>query len=403
MKLHLPLFGKKKKEEFPEEFLAIDLGGKLLKAFLFKVEPACAESPLCGTVRLLAAKKEPRTDNAANDLREIIGELKSDFPDLPKTAVVGVSGPYASGFTTVVRSARVKDVNALVDQARALALRQAETEMQQSLGDPRLSLLELEAEVLETKEAEKMEVFLFTSFGERDYLKEAEALLRRAKLTLWGFSFLPFNLVDALSDENLNALIVDVGGAKTEISLVFGGELMDTKSFWWDFAQSSANPTLFLDLWLNATSDALGEFKEVKIFPRRILLTGGGASFPDLIERVGDFPWGRDHPFEAAPEAGIISKNVLEGVHAEGTGLDLPEDILPLALGRVALRVREEEEDREPEGGESKDLTIEEPVSAEVPEDGSEGGEPEVGESEVAEPGEQEEQEDGEDVMSNES
>jgi len=334
IKISLPF--TKKKEEFPAELLTLDLGGKLLKAFLFKVEED-------GSVRLLAARKEPRGEEAPEKVLEgLITDLRSDFPDLPKTAVIGVSGPRTSGFTTVVRSSRVKDVDALVDQARSLALQQAEKEMQQSLGDPKLSLLELEAEVLETKEAEMMEVFLFTSFGERNYLKNAEALLRRTGLSVWGFSSLPFNLVDALSDENLNALIVDAGGTKTEISLVFGGELMDSKSFWWDFSQSSANPTLFLDLWLNAVSDVLGTFKEIKTFPSRVLLTGGGASFPDLVERVGDFPWGREQPFESVPEVEVISKGMLGDIHAEGTGLDLPEDILPLALGKVAMRVREE-------------------------------------------------------------
>lgn len=344
-KLSLPF---KKKEVFPEEFLALDLGGKLLKVFFFKSEG--------DYVRLLGARKAPRGEDleestsasaplsgAGAALKEIVEDLKSDFPDLPKTAVVGVSGPFTSAFTTVVRSSLAKSADEIVGQAREAALRQAERELRQSLGNPKLSLVELEAEVLEVKEAEKLELYLFTSFGEKTYLRELEELVRRAGLSLWGFSSLPFNLIGALSHEGeLNALVFDIGGEKTEVSLAFGGELMDTKSFWWDFSQSKTNPTLFLDLWLNAISDTLGAFEEVETFPSQIFLVGGGAAFPDLAERVRDFPWGREHPFDSVPEVEIVSKEKLSGIQAEGTGLDLPEDILPLSLGRVALRVREE-------------------------------------------------------------
>ncbi len=334
IKLRLP-FGKKE-EEFPSVFCALDLGEKLFKVFVFKVEE--------DLVRLLGARKAPRGEEQPGQvLKEIIEDLKSDLPDLPKPAVVGVSGPLTSAFTTVVRSSLAKGEEEIVKQARGMALKQAEKELRSALGDPKLSLIELEAEVLEAKEAEKMELYLFTSFGEKNYLRELEGMVRQAGLSLWGFSSLPFNLVGALSGgEELNALILDIGGEKTEVSLVFGGELMDTRSFWWDFGQSKKNPTLFLDLWLNSVSDTLGTFEEVKTFPSQILLVGGGVSFPDLVERVRDFPWGRDRPFDSPPEVSVISKDRLAGIHAEGTGLDVPEDILPLSLGQVALRVKEE-------------------------------------------------------------
>lgn len=299
-----------------------------------------------------------------------MGDLKADFPHLPKEAIVGVSGPFTSALTTVVRSSLMKNTDKFLQQAREAALGKAERGLRQSLGDPKLTLIELEAEILEIKELEKMELYLFASFGEKAHLRSLEQLVRQAKLSLWGFSSLPFNLVSSLSEggEDLNALIVDIGAKKTEISIAFGGELMDAKSFWWEFPRegsSKANPALFLELWLSAVSDALGAFEEVETFPSQILLAGGGASFPDLLEQASDFPWGRDHPFDSLPKVEVISKKSLSGIHAEGTGLDLPEDILPLSLGRVALRVREEESSA---GGEEED---EEPSQAE-PSEGKE-------------------------------
>jgi len=331
----------KKEESFSEEFLALDLGGKLLKAFLFKVEK--------DYVRLLGMRKAPRGDDPPAAFREIVEDLRSNFPDLPKMAVVGTSGPFTNAFTTVVRSSLSKRADEIAVQARELALGQAERELRRSLGDPKLSLSELEAEILEVKELERLELYLFTSFGERGYLQELESLVRQGGLSLLGFSSLPFNLVSALSgEEDLNALIVDVGGEKTEISLAFGGELMETKSFWWAFPpEVRDNPASFLDLWVDAVSDALVEFVGAKTFPSRILLTGGGASIPELVERVSNFPWGRDHPFDAVPEVSVPGKDELAGIYAEGLGLDHPEDILPLSLGRVVLRMKEGSEDSE--------------------------------------------------------
>jgi hypothetical protein len=345
IKLSLPFKGK---ESFPKQFFALDPGGKFLKIVLFQTEG--------DYVRLLGMKKLPQGDDPANTLSEMIEDLRNDVPDLPKATVVGVSGPMTTAFTTVARSSLSAGTDEIVAQVRETALKQAEEELRRSLGDPKLSLVELEAEILEVKESEKLELYLFTSFGEKYYLRELEGLVRQAGLSLWGFSSLPFNVVDALSSEgSFNALIVDVGGEKTEISLAFGGELMDVRSFWWDFPpREGANTALFLDLWVRAVSDVLSTFTEVKSFPSRIFLTGGGAAIPELVEQVSRFPWGSEHPFSVTPEVAVIGKDDLAGIQAEGVGFDQPDNIPPLSLGRVALRVKEEPEDAEDEEAEKE-------------------------------------------------
>ncbi|GMR19202.1 MAG: hypothetical protein BMS9Abin34_333 [Patescibacteria group bacterium] len=318
IKLKLPSLGKR--EEFPDQFFVLDLGGKVLKAFVLNY----AE----GMVARLGARKIPRADRPEDDmgnLKEAVGELKSDFPDAAPVSVVGASGPRTLAFTTVVRSSTSRDVEELTSHARETALRSAQEELRSDFGDPKLGVSELEAEILEVKEADKMEVYLFTSFADRSYLSEQAELVKRAGLSLWGFSSLPFNLVSELSKTSeLNALIFDIGGAKTEISVVFGGQLMETKSFFWNFSENG-NPTAFLDLWLDAVSATLLDFSEVKVFPAKMFLTGGGSSFPGLLEVVSSYPWSRDHPFEVAPDV-----------------VALEEDRLPLSLGQVALRVKGE-------------------------------------------------------------
>jgi len=324
MKLSLPFF--KKKEEFPDQFFALDLGGKILKVFVLQSVNGVV-SPL-GSRRITRA--ESLEEDSAN-LKQAVEELRGDFPDVASTAVVGVSGPYSLAFTTVVRSSTSKDVGELVSHARDMALRSAEEELRENLGEPRLKVSGLEAEILEVREVDKLEVFLFTSFAAEPYLSEQAQMLKRAGLSLWGFSSLPFNLVNELSKshsseegEELNALIFDVGGTKTEVSLAFGGQLMDAKSFWWEFKENG-NPAAFLDFWLEAVSAALSEFEGVETFPAKIYLTGGAASFPGLLEVVASYPWSRDHHFEVAPEI-----------------VPLEEDRLPISLGQVALRVKKE-------------------------------------------------------------
>lgn len=319
IKLKLP--SRKKKEGFPEQFFALDLGGKVLKVFVLDF----AED----LVHPLGSRKFPRSENPTADLKQAVTELKNDFPEASDTAVVGVSGPYTLAFSTVVRSSLSKDVDELVSHARKEASDSAREELRQRFGEPKLSVDDLETAILEVKEADKLEVYLFTSFAAAPYLSEQAELVKRAGLSLWGFSSLPFNLVSELSrspdgGEDLNALVFDLGGTKTEVSLVFGGQLVGTKSFFWEFSGNS-NPAVFLDLWLEAVSATLSAFEGVEVFPAKIYLAGGAAAFPGLLEVVNSYPWSRDHPFEVAPE--VVS---------------LEENRLPLSLGQVALRIREE-------------------------------------------------------------
>ncbi len=318
VKLKLPSFEKRK--EFPDQFFALDLGGKVIKAFVFN----CGED----TVAPLGSRKIPRGENLEKDLKEAVTELKNDFPDAEPIAVVGVSGPHTLAFTTVVRSSTSRDVEELVSHARETALHSAQEELREGLGDPKLKVSEIEAEILEVKEADKLEVYLLTSFATAPYLAEQARLVKNAGLSLWGFSSLPFNLVSELSQTgDLNALVLDIGGSKTEISLVFGGQLMETKSFFWDFGKNG-NPTAFLDLWLEAISISLSAFEGVEVFPSKIYLGGGASSFPSLLEVVSSYPWSRDHSLEVAPEV-----------------IPLEEDQLPLSLKQVALRMKEEVKD----------------------------------------------------------
>ncbi|OGC62405.1 hypothetical protein A2890_01365 [candidate division WWE3 bacterium RIFCSPLOWO2_01_FULL_53_14] len=328
MKFSLP-FGKK--ESFPEQFFALDLGGRNLKVFVL--------NRANGNIVVLGSRKLERVGVPADDsahLKEAVDHLRQDYPDAEPLAVVGVSGPPSLAFTTVVRSSTSRDVQDLVSHARQEAQHSAEEELQISLGEPRLKVSEVEAEILEVKEADKLEVFLFTSFAAEPYLAELSQLVKSSGLKLWGFSSLPFNLVAELSKvEELNALIFDVGGSKTEVSLAFGGELMDTKSFWWDFKENG-NPAAFLDLWLEALSATLSAFEGVETFPPKIYLMGGAAVFPGLVEVVASYPWSRDHHFEIAPEV-----------------VPFEEERLSTSLGQVALRLHKEgEEEAEPKADE---------------------------------------------------
>lgn len=326
--LKLPFLPKK--ESFPDQFFVLDLGGKDLKVFVL--------NRANGNVAPLGSRKISRVgvlEDDAFNLKEAVGHLRQDFPDAEPLAVIGISGPPTLAFTTVVRSSTSRDVQDLVSHARQEAQRSAEEELRTWLGEPRLKVSEIEAEILEVKETDKMEVFLFTSFASEPYLMELSQLVKPSGLKIWGFSSLPFNLVTELSKtEELNALIFDVGGAKTEVSLAFGGELMETKSFWWDFRENG-NPAAFLDLWLEALSTSLSAFEGVETFPPKIYLTGGAAAFPGLVEVVASYPWSRDHHFEIAPELVLFE-----------------EERLSTSLGQVALRLREEKEDSSPGAGE---------------------------------------------------
>ncbi|MEX1061510.1 MAG: hypothetical protein WEC39_00110, partial [Patescibacteria group bacterium] len=296
MKLKLPTFRTKK--EFPNQFFAVDFGGKIVKIFVLNVSDGSYSA--LGSRRLNTGE-----ENFEEQFKELVAELRAEFPEAEPLVVVGASGPETTAFTTVVRGAPGHGIEDLAKHAQNTAEESAREELSLSLGDPKMGVTGLESEILEVKEADKLEVFIFSSFATSSYQDERAQMVKRAGLELWGFSSLPFNLITDLAkearEEELNCLIFDVGGAKTEISLVFGGQLMETKSFWWDFVENG-NPTAFLDLWLEAVSFTLSDFEGVELFPPKIYLAGGASAFPGLEEVVTSFPWSRDHPFDVAPE-----------------------------------------------------------------------------------------------------
>ena len=324
MKLKLPTFRTKK--EFPSQFFAIDFGGKVAKIFVLNVSDGSYSA--LGSRRLNVGE-----ENFEEQFKEMVAELRAEFPEAEPLAVVGASGPETTAFTTVVRGSPGHGIEDLAKHAQNTAEESAEKELSLSLGDQKIGVTGLESEILEVKEADKLEVFIFSSFATASYQEKRAQLVKRAGLELWGFSSLPFNLITDLAKEagegELNCLIFDVGGSKTEISLVFGGQLMETKSFWWDFVENG-NPTAFLDLWLEAVSSTLSDFEGVELFPPKIYLAVGASAFPGLQEVVISYPWSRDHSFDVAPEV-----------------IPLPEERLPLSLGQVALRIKEESEEEE--------------------------------------------------------
>ena len=164
---------------------------------------------------------------------------------------------------------------------------------------------------------------VYNIYTSRTWLENLGKLVSGLKIKLAGLvpvSYSLFNYLNLEKSQKGNALIIDIGGKITEITLVKnGGEVIETKSFHLGGQAFSCVIADFLGLklddaenikikyskgeigieakkkleklfapnissWMNGVKIVLGDFlKEYKVLPNKIFICGGGSKFP-LIE-----------------------------------------------------------------------------------------------------------------------
>jgi cell division protein FtsA len=150
-------------------------------------------------------------------------------------------------------------------------------------------------------------------------------------------------------NQNLSAILMDVGGGTTDIAVVNDGGVQGTKMFGIggraythaierdlgvEFEQAetlkvglstnkvpaqtrpaveaSLNKTA--DVWVGGIELALGEFTKLDHLPHRLFLCGGGSSLTMLMERLEQTEWYRTLPFTRRPTVHHIRPEQVAGI-----------------------------------------------------------------------------------------
>ncbi|MBC7546596.1 ethanolamine ammonia-lyase reactivating factor EutA [Candidatus Saccharibacteria bacterium] len=365
--------------------VALDIGTEFVKALVGKVNPETATIEVVGVGRA----HQSLSDMQAGAIADIAGVVENCDKALHeaeeqagvsvRTAIIGIAGELVKGTTTTIRVPRktptkpldVTEMERIIGLVQARAEEKAKQQLAWELGgkavDVRLvnsALVSIEIDGYPVTnpigfQGKDVVIQLYTAFAPLIHIGALEKTAQELDLDLLAVAAEPFAVARAVignnPNQNLNAILMDVGGGTTDIAVVNDGGVQGTKMFGIggraytraierelnvEFEQAeelklglstnkiAANKRPIVEKVLNKTADtwvsgvelALAEFTKLDHLPHRLFLCGGGSSLDLLMDRLEESPWYRNLPFTRKPSVHHIRPEQIAGI-TDMTGL----------------------------------------------------------------------------------
>ncbi|MEK7611226.1 MAG: cell division FtsA domain-containing protein [Patescibacteria group bacterium] len=394
-----------KNPESEPSFLVLDLGSSYIKAAVFS---RLSETKLS----LLGYSRQFQAENAVREgmlidiaavagrAEEVIEEVSVAAGLKPEKVIIGLSGAAVQEFLTQIKITREapesileeSELSKISQKVREASFLEVEkeltdisgsTQLEAEIVDSRLSNFKVDGYDLEEPlgfTGKVLEISLRNTVAPRVYLERLRALLKLLKISEYRCigQLSALTRVIAGPDKKINTLLADIGGEKTDIAVVFGGQLIGSRS--WGVGGSHLTQLIrdrlmvsyseaetekisylqgqpagehlpavkdavhaFISLWLAGLETALSDFSGVKTFPNRFVLSGGGSILPELSGRLAAFPWTSILPFRDCPKIIPVSLSSTDSFLENHSSHILGDwDLLPLALGFTGLQENRE-------------------------------------------------------------
>jgi cell division protein FtsA len=382
--------------------VALDIGTEFVKALVGKVDKESGEITVIGVGRAHQSLSDMQA-GAIADIASVVANCDKALNDAEtqagvsaRTAILGIAGELVKGTTTTVRVARktptkpldITEMEKIIALVQERAEGKAKTQLAWELGgktvDVRLvnsALVSIEIDGYPVTnpigfQGKDVVIQLYTAFAPLIHIGALEKTAEQLDLDLLAVAAEPFAVARAVignnPNQNLSAILMDVGGGTTDIAVVNDGGVQGTKMFGIggraytraierelsvDFEQAellkvglSTNkvpaqkrPAIeaalgkTADTWLAGVELALGEFTKLDHLPHRLFLCGGGSSLDLLMDRLEQSEWYKTLPFTRRPSINYIRPEQIAGI-TDTTGL--VEDhtyITALGLLRVGM------------------------------------------------------------------
>lgn len=361
-----------------DQFLvALDIGTENIKALIGKVKGDKIE--IIGVGR----KHQRATDMQAGAVADITGvvhncdealaEAEEQAGVSVRSAVVGIAGELVKGTTTTVHVNRkdpekpldFSEVEKIIGLVQDRAESRAKSQLAWELGgkdvDVRLvnsALVSMDIDGYPVTnpigfQGKEVLIQLYTAFAPMIHIGALERVSMELDLDLLAVAAEPFavsrSVIGNESDNNLSAVLVDVGGGTTDIAVIREGGVQGTKMFGIggraftksierdlaiDYAEAEeiklnlGNSSLpvhkqeainraidkTLDVWVSGVELALGEFNKLDHLPNRLLLCGGGSSLEEMTDRLEHSDWFKDLPFTRKPAIQFINPQQVSNI-----------------------------------------------------------------------------------------
>lgn len=344
--------------------VALDIGTEYVKALIGRLHES-------GAVEIIGVGRQHQalTDMQAGAIADIAGvvencdkaltEAEAQADVSVRTAIIGIAGELVKGTTTTVRVSRKnptkpldiaemeKIINLVQERAQTKAKQQLAWELGGKSVDVRLvnsALVSIEIDGYPVTnpigfQGKDVVVQLYTAFAPMIHIGALEKTAQELDLDLLAVAAEPFAVSRAVignnPNQNLSAILMDVGGGTTDIAVINDGGVQGTKMFGIggraytraierdlsvEFEQAeemkvglSTNkvPTQkrpaieaalskTADVWIGGIELALSEFTKLDHLPHRMFLCGGGSSLDLLMDRL-ESGWYKQLPFTRKP------------------------------------------------------------------------------------------------------
>lgn len=380
--------------------VALDVGTENVKALIGRVNGDTMEIVGAGRAH------QQLTDMQAGAIADIAGVVGNCDAALSqaeqqagvsvRTAVIGIAGELVKGTTTTVRCTR-KNANKpldLVEMEKIIGLVQqrAEARAKQQLAWE-LGGKEVEVRLVNSAlvnididgypvtnpigfQGKEVLVQLYTAFAPMIHIGALERTAQELDLDLLAVAAEPFAVARSVigddSNNNMSAVLMDVGGGTTDIAVINEGGVQGTKMFGiggraftrsierdlgidfeeaediklalgtnkipahrQEVAEDAVEKTL--GVWINGVDLALSEFDKLDHLPNRLLLCGGGSSLDEMINKLENTNWYKQLPFTRKPTVQHIQPQQVVGIIDRTGTVNDHTFITAMGLLRVGL------------------------------------------------------------------
>ncbi|HVV66813.1 MAG TPA: cell division FtsA domain-containing protein [Candidatus Saccharimonadales bacterium] len=378
--------------------VALDVGTEFVKALIGQIHED-------GTVEIIGVGRQHQalTDMQAGAIADIaavvencdkaLNQAEGEANVSVRTAIIGIAGELVKGTTTTVRVARrhptkpldISEMEKIINLVQERAQARAKQELAWELGGKEVEVRLVNSALVSIEidgypvtnpigfQGKDVVVQLYTAFAPMIHIGALEKTAQELDLDLLAVAAEPFAVSRAVignnPNQNLSAILMDVGGGTTDIAVINEGGVQGTKMFGIGgraythaverdlsvpFEQAeelkvglSTNKVPVqkrpavesalgktADTWIGGIELALSEFTKLDHLPHRMFLCGGGSSLDILMDRL-QTDWYKNLPFTRKPSVHHIRPDQVSGIR-DLTG-DVTDHTFITAMGLLRV------------------------------------------------------------------
>ena len=396
-------FGAKKGlKPTPGNYLvALDIGTEYVKALIGRVVDE-SNIEIIGVGRCHQALSDMQAGAIADiaavveNCDQALSEAEAQAGLSARQAIIGIAGELVKGTTTTVRVARkvadktidIEEMEKIIRLVQQRAEAQAKRQLAWEMGGKEVQIRLVNSALVNIEidgypvtnpigfQGRNVVVQLYTAFAPMIHIGALEKTAQELDLDLLAVAAEPFAVARAVigdqQNQNLSAILMDVGGGTTDLAVIDDGGVQGTKMFGiggraythaverelgipFDQAETlkldfgtnrlpaqrrpvvEAALSRTADVWINGIELALAEFPKLDHLPHRMFLCGGGASLDMLMDRLEQDSWYKSLPFTRRPSVHLIRPEQVIGIKDITGKINDHTYITAMGLLRVGL------------------------------------------------------------------